>query len=164
MFSSEILKRREAVLRCWPSFLSDTPRQVGEVIDRNETQLPHDFVAWAPAIVTASKHLLGAAGYGPVLWDRPEGWSDHRHGAGFSKPTRNERNIPCLLRVRQIGRFCTIETDLLEALVFTFGSLPIVTRSPHAAMRLAEYCSPRPHQAADGLSWVISEPCGIRWC
>ena len=163
-FSDEIEQWRETVRRTLPAFLKDArPRLVGEVIDRSSTELPEHFVTWAPVIVLPSERLLRAAGSRPGSSDLPAGWRGNDYGDVFHKPARREDNQRCLLRVGRWGELWTIENDFREALVLSFGSLPVVTRSLPAAMRLAEYCSPQRCQAGLALKWVPLDRCGLRW-
>jgi hypothetical protein len=164
----KIIERRGAVLKHWQTFLDQpSPYLVAEVIERSNTELPDDFVPWAPGIVIASDYLLRAAGYHPGS-RRPEGWSPGNPGV-FTKVTYRNR-----LTVRGCGEFWIIERETCEVLAYTYGSLPIVTRTYQAAMRLAEYCHPRPLEGenchpcprgvASALRWLVSSPSGIFWC
>jgi hypothetical protein len=168
MLEQRIMQRRNAVLRSWPAFLKyRSPFVVGEVVDRRETKLSVDFVPWAPAVVVASDYSLKAARYRPGSGP-PEGWYPGTPDVFTKAMHRNH------LRVYRCGKFWLSERGACEALVYTFGSLPVVTRTPEAAMRLAEYCHPRPREGENchprprgvtsSLSWVISSPDGIFLC
>jgi hypothetical protein len=168
ILDQKIMERRNAVLKDWQAFLKQpSPRLIAEIIERNKTDLPDDFVPWAPGIVVASDYLLRAAGSRPGLAP-PEGWSPGQPDV-FTKVMHGNR-----LMVRGCGEFWTVERETNEVLAFIFGSMPMFTRTCQAAMRLAEYCHPRPHEGeihhprprevASGLTWVVSTPSGIFWC
>jgi hypothetical protein len=168
MLNREIEERRNAISKCWQGFQSHPPTVlIAEVIERSKTELPDWFVPWAPGVVIASDYLLQAAGHRPGL-RRPDGWSPGKPDV-FTKGMYGNQ-----LMVRGCGEFWTAERDLDEVLGFPFGPLPVFTRTPQAAMRLAEYCHPspqkgegcfpRPREVASGLDWIIATPDGIRWC
>ena len=47
-----IMERRNAILKCWPGFREHPPTVlIAEVIERSKTDMPDDFVPWAPGIV-----------------------------------------------------------------------------------------------------------------
>ena len=163
-----IVERRKAVAKGWQFFVrQSSPFRIEEIIERNKTELPDDFVPWAPGIIIPSGYLLRAANYAPGS-HRPKGWSRKCPGV-FTKVMYGN-----CMAVRQCGRFWTVERQNDEVLAFTYGSLPVFTRTYQAAMRLAEYCHlpipkeaswhPRPRGVASSLRWVISTPDGIRWC
>jgi hypothetical protein len=55
MFNQKIEERRNAILKCWPGFLEYTPTVlIAEVIERSKTEMPDDFVPWAPWVVIAA--------------------------------------------------------------------------------------------------------------
>jgi hypothetical protein len=165
MFTDQIIERRNAVLKDWPAFLSaPLPRLIAEVVERSKNELPADFVQWAPTIALASDHLLRLAQYRHG-WRRPSGRSSGQPHV-FTKVVNRNR-----LMVRGCGEFWTVEREIDEVLAFTFGLMPIFTRTPEAAMCLAEYCHPLgagsfcPHpDHVPGVTWVIWTPDGIRWC
>jgi hypothetical protein len=147
-----IVERRSAVMKCWSAFLNNLPLHVvDEVVERCSTDLPDQFVAWAPGILVASNWLLQRANYCPGSC-RPSGWLGDQEL--FWKPT--DQNW---LHVRRCGNFWTVERDK-EVLVFIYGSMPIFTRTHQAAMRLADHCHPHPHQVG-GLRWVTWTPAGM---
>jgi hypothetical protein len=153
--TEKIIARRKAVSLHWQKFLREPPPHlIAEVVERDDTEMPDRFVPWAPGVVVASDHLLAAAHH--RLGSRPPlGWSQHKPRV-FWKPARTNRLWVCGL-----GEFWTVEREIETVLVFAYGSMPIVTRSYQAAMRLAEYCHPQP---APGLMWVVMTPDGINWC
>jgi hypothetical protein len=168
MFNQKIEERRNAILKCWPALQEHPPTVlIAEVVERSKTDMPDDFVPWAPGVVIASDYLLRAAGHRPGL-RRPEGWSPGKPDV-FTKVMYGNR-----LMVRGCGEFWTAERELDEVLAFPFGPLPVFTRTSQAAMRLAEYwhpcpqqsegCFPRPREVASGLSWIVATPSGIEWC
>ncbi len=163
-----IMERRNAILKCWQGFRERPPTVlIAEVIERSKTDMPDDFVPWAPGIVIPSDYLLRAAGHRPGS-RRPEGWSLEKPDV-FTKVMYGNR-----LMVRGCGKFWTAERELDEVLGFPFGPLPVFTRTDQAAMRLVEYCHPcpqqgegcfpRPREVASGLSWIVATPSGIEWC
>jgi hypothetical protein len=163
----EIIDRRERVLLSWPAFQKEASQfQIAEIIERSDTDLRDDFVPWAPGMVVASDYLLRAAGHYPGAC-RPQGWSRQSDGL-FRKPLHR-----WYLTVSRCGEFWLIEREIEEVLVYHYGSLPVVTRSYQAAMRLAEYCHLRPSDselyhgrprgAASNLSWAVSTPDGVRY-
>jgi len=168
MFNQKIEERRNAILKCWQGFRERPPTVlIAEVIERSKTDMPDDFVPWAPGIVIPSDYLLRAAGHRPGS-RRPEGWSQGKPDVFTKRMYGNQ------LMVRGCGEFWTAERELNEVLGFPFGPLPVFTRTLQAAMRLAEYCHPcpqqgegcfpRPREVASGLSWIVATPSGIEWC
>jgi hypothetical protein len=129
-----------------------TPRLVDGVLDRAETELPDWYLSQADGAVIAGADMLRAAGRRPGH-SRPAGWS--RGVSGFKKTSRDGKTI---LWVQQCGKFWIIErslpvdADLVkdETLVFAFGPRQICTRTPEAAMWLAEYCDPMPRPPVAG--------------
>jgi hypothetical protein len=168
MLEQKIAERRSAVLKDWSPFLKCvSPFVVSTVIDRSKTNLPDDFVPWAPGVVVPSDYLLQAARYHPGSAPLV-GWYPGELGAFIKAMHRNR------LKVQPCGEFWRIERAECEVLAYTFGSLPVVTRTAEAAMRLADYCHPRPLEGenshpcprgvASCLRWVMSSPTGIFWC
>jgi hypothetical protein len=164
MFTDPIIERRNAVLKDLPAFLKDPSPLIAEVVERSNTELPEHYVPWSPAIVLASDELLRLANYRAGS-RRPPGWCPGQPDV-FTKVVNRNR-----LLVRGCGKFWTVERELDEVLAFKFGSMPIFTRTPEAAMRLAEHC--HPHVAGTfcpqpdhvpGVCWVVSTPDGINWC
>jgi hypothetical protein len=158
LFEDKINERKKAVLARWPTFLkAPLPPQLDEVVDRSRAELPAWFVPWAPAVAIASDHLLSLAQY--QLGSRPPpGWEPGGTDA-FTKVLRRNR-----LLVRGAGEFWLVERDIEEVLVFTYGSLPLLTRTCEGAMWLAEHCHTRrcePLKHVPGLSWVVEQPCGV---
>jgi len=159
-------ERRSAILNCWQNFLKrPTTVLVAEVIERSKAMLPDWFAPWAPGIVVASDYLLRAAGY-HLGSRRPKGWIQERPDLFTKAKYGNE------LRVRKCGEFWTVERQNVQMLAFPFGPVPVFTRTPQAAMRLAEYCHPfpqqgedcfpRPREVASGLHWVGLEPWALQ--
>jgi hypothetical protein len=115
--------------------------------------------ARTPAVAIASDHLLSLAHY-RVGKRPPAGWKPGK-GDAFTKVLRGNE-----LLVRGAGEFWMVEREMEEVLVFTYGSLPLFTRAYEGAMWLAEYCHTRryePLKHVPGLSWVVEEPCGVRF-
>ena len=154
--SELIIERRNNVSKGWQSFLEhlkhlEYPSAIAEVIERKNTQLKADFVPWAPGIVIASDYLLRSAGQNstsgrPKGWRLQPSWGDYRKGSLF---------------VRKHGKFWMVEDNNQNVLVFTYGSMPVCTRTYEAAMWLAEYfADDRPQ--GHGLRWVGSAPDDIQ--
>jgi len=60
--SELIIQRQKHLSESWQSFLNHPLHSsITQVIDRKNTNLPSNFVPWAPAIVIASNSLLKAA-------------------------------------------------------------------------------------------------------
>jgi hypothetical protein len=120
----------------------------------------HDAVESDIAVARiASDHLLSLAQY--RLGSRPPaGWEPGGTDA-FTKVLRGNR-----LLVRGAGEFWLVEREMEEVLVFTYGSLPLLTRTCEGAMWLAEHCHTRrcePLKHVPGLRSVVAEPCGVRY-
>jgi hypothetical protein len=134
------------------------------VIERGDPDLdlPHDFVPWAPGVVIPSEYLLMQIG--PHSRD----WQETNHDVYRKSLHRNK------LMVRGCGNLWTVERQIDEVPAYKFGPLPVFTRTPEAAMRLAEYCHlPATeavpwHASTRGVAhcfrWVVSTPDGIEWC
>ena len=165
IFHEEINERRELLLKSWPTFVREPCSRVAEVIDRDKTELPDDFCPWAPGLVIASDNLLHAAGYRPGTRG-PNGWTEGQPDV-FTKVIHGNR-----LMVRGCGKLWSVERELDEVLACLFGPVPMFTRTRQAAMRLAEYCHPKPRKGegafpetrVPALRWAVSEPSGIRFC
>ena len=160
-----ISERRNAVLRDWPAFLSNkSPHEIGEVIERGDPDLdlPDDFAPWAPGVVIPSEHLL------KQIAPHGRDWQETNLDVYRKILHRNK------LCVRGCGKLWTVEREIDELLAYGFGPLPVFTRTPDAAMRLAEYCHlpttkdepwhASPRGVAANLRWVVSTPDGIQWC
>jgi hypothetical protein len=169
ILEQKITQRRITISQNWQAFLSQrSPYLVADVIERSKTKLPDDFVPWAPGVVVASDYLLRAASYRPGS-GCPEAWYPAAEPGVFTKAMHRNR-----LKVHPCGEFWRIERAECEVLAYSFGSLPVVTRTAEAAMRLGEFCHPRPlegencHPCPRGLAsclrWVMSAPNGIFWC
>jgi hypothetical protein len=168
MFTDEIIERRNAVLKDWPAFVKQpSSHLIAEFIERDQTDLPSNYCPWAPGIVIASDYLLQAANYHPKSRG-PNGWTLGQPDV-FTKVIYGNR-----LLVRGCGEFWTVEREIDEALAFPYGPVPIFTRTRQAAMRLAEYCQPKPREdeyrpfpkprgVASPLRWIVSTPSGIMW-
>ena len=161
-----ISDRSSTILRDWETFRREKfPVVVADVIERDQSGLPADFVPWAPGIVVASDYLLRAAGYRPGS-SHPEGWYPSVERGVITKSMHRNR-----LKVRPCGKFWRIERAECEVLAFPFGSLPVVTRTKEAAMYLADYCHPaprkgenchpRPRGVASNLCWVMFDAYGF---
>jgi hypothetical protein len=155
--SAAVTARQQTIANHWNAFLqTGSPLRIAEVIKRKDAKLPKDFVPWAPGIVIVSDYLLWQAGYhphnGPVV--QLPGWRKHRWS--FSK----EVAIGVDLIVRRRSNFFVVEVD--HVLAFSFGSMPIATRTPEPAKYLAEYCYS--NYTVWGMRWVSLRPDGILWC
>ena len=167
IFEEGIQERRALLLKSWPAFAGQPPLLVGEVIDRDKTEMPNDFCQWAPGLVIASDYLLRAAGYCPGRRG-PSGWKEGQPDV-FTKVIYRNR-----LMVRGCGELWSVERENDEVLAFRFGPTPIFTHTRQAAMRLAEYCHPKPDKGegpfpeprgvASTLRWAASDPSGIHFC
>ena len=124
------------------------------LIDRNQTELPGDYLPGAPGILPAGEDLLRAVGSVPGSY-RPGGWS--RVPNGFMRRVyRTNRK----LWVRPCGKQWLIErtVDLenncreVRALVEAFGVAPICTSTYQAAMRIADHFDRKIGVA--GLCWT----------
>jgi hypothetical protein len=119
-------------------FVSSPPSAIAEVIERGRAKLPANYAPWAPAIVIASEDLLRIAKqYSPHLNNWRQDYPDM-----FTNG---------LATVRKRGTFWAIERRH-RTLSFTFGSMPLFTKTLEAAMVIADYCSsaPRPN-----LQWKL---------
>ena len=166
-YEEQIIERRIGLLKCWPSLqMERLPILIGGAIERSKTELPADFVPWAPWVVIASDYLLREVGYRPGS-SPPNGWTPGQPGV-FTKVWNRNR-----LMVRQCGEYWTVERSNDE--VLAYFSVPMFTRTCQSAMQLAEYCQPhalegesrafpRPRGVASGLRWVPFDPEGIKWC
>jgi hypothetical protein len=160
-----IEERRKAVLKDWPVFLKQPASYlIAEFIERDKTELPDYYCPWAPGIVIASDYLLQAANYHAGS-HAPKGWVPGQPDV-FTKAIYRNR-----LKVRGCGEFWTVEREINEVLAFPHGPVPLFTHTRQAAMRLAEYCHPKPREGekpkpggvASVLCWAIWECAGIYW-
>jgi hypothetical protein len=150
-----IAERQKALSASWPSFLKHPlPISIAGVVKRNEAKLPPDYVPWTPAVVIASDYLLRTAGHTSTS-GRPTGWSLQRSSGVYKKGWWSF--------VRKRGQYWTIENGGLYecVLAFSFGSMPVCTRTPEAAMRLAEYFGDDSQTLGHGLRWLGPTPDGI---
>ena len=152
--SELITERQKSLSRDWQSFLKHRHRSVANVAKRTWARLAPDFVPWAPAIVIASDYLLQSVGHTPTS-GRPKGWR--------LQPSTGNYKCGFELIVRKRGQYWTVEGNGLYqcVLVFNFGSMPVCTRTPEAAMRLAEYFADNTRPLPHGLRWIRSTPDGI---
>jgi hypothetical protein len=154
-------QRRAQAMEGYQAFRRSLHPYVSEAILRDQTELPPDFVAWAPGVVVASDHLLRAAGWRPGA-RRPPGW---RKGKGLEDTFFNDGEFR--LMVRGCGEFWTVERDSEIVLVFRFGFQPVFTRTVEGAMYLGEACrnSFRNSQPKfSELQWIPWTPDGIHFC
>jgi len=137
----------------WQKSLKEFPASlIGEVIDRNETQLPDWFVPLARGVAVASDSLLGApadfVSNSPVpsSW-RPAGGNvfkwDVAGVCGWYVQGFGDLWIPGRWSLRQGER----------VLVHQFGATPIVTRHCRTAMWLSVGC-----RAFHELCWIKACP------
>lgn len=150
-YSELVADRRSAISKDWQTFLAGPyPINVADVIPRAAARLPPNYIPWAPGIVIASDHLLRAAGNNPNF---PVDW--RRSSAQDSFKMTHGPNI-----VRKRGDFWAIESKY-RALVFSYGSMPICTRTLEQALSLAEYCGAMPNRGL--LFMSITGLSGLRW-
>jgi hypothetical protein len=139
-------------------------------LDRDQAGMPDYFVPEAPGALLAGKDMLIAAGDIPGA-PEPKGWTpgvplmpelNGRRAwetADFEKPSADGERM---LRIKRLGKFWMPERSIrvkcgrynyreVQALVFAFGSAPIWTRTPRAAMRLAAHCDPIPNTPVAGF-------------
>jgi hypothetical protein len=167
IFEEEIQERRALLLKSWPAFVREPPFLIAAVIDRDKTGI--DFCPWAPGLAIASDCLLRAAGHRPGIRG-PGGWTETNPDV-FTKVLYRNR---LWVRGCGCGELWTVERDNEEVLAFPFGPTPIYTRTRQAAMRLADYCHPKPRKGegpfpeprgvASTLRWQASDPFGVRFC
>src|SRR4051812_3582771 len=111
--------RQTAVSKDWGRFLRYPLLYFGRVVNRKNANLPPDFVPWAPGIIMANDYLLRLAGYHPTS-GRPKGWR--------LQPSRGDYEKGSSI-IRKRGKFWTVEAFDQYVLVFTYGSMPICTRT-----------------------------------
>jgi hypothetical protein len=131
------------------------------LIDRDQTELPSDYVPEAEGVNIAGEGMLRAAGY-RLGSNRPRAWTK-RNCHVYRKKTDDCRAR--VLQVRRCGDFWIVErwpdwdtsSSLLCALTCAFSGRPIWTRGYQAAMRLAEHCDPSPRTPVAGC-WKKARP------
>ena len=119
----------------------DGPRLFGSLIEREETELPDEYLPRAPGLLPAGEDLLGGVGSVPGCY-RPGGWSQQPNGF-MRRVYRAKRK----LWVRRCGKQWIAERTIdlgnnrreVQALVEAFGRAPICTSTFQEAMRLADY-------------------------
>ena len=132
-------------------------------LDRDQAGIPPPYMLKVSGVLLAGKDMLIAVGDAPGA-PHPGGWTravpaiqkdaDFQlcRTANFEKASRGGSRM---LRAKRFGDFWAAERSttiisgphkyrLIEMLVFAFGEMPIWTRTPQAAMRLAEHCDPMP--------------------
>ena len=158
--SELIAERQKKLSDGWQLFLNyPLHSSLARIIDRKNTNLPSNYVPWAPAIAIASNSLLKAARQAGYRVDR---WSRHpRYGYYYSAE----------IRIKERSGFWFIERGD-QVLVFRLGSMPICTRAHRDAIALFEYVfhqwgnsydpplGPRGYR----LRWVKKTPDGIIDC
>jgi hypothetical protein len=158
--SELIVERQNNLSKGWQSFLEHRLHSsIAQVIDRKNTNLPSNYVPWAPGIVIASSSLLKAARQAAVYVGR------------YRKHPRFGYYYYAEIRIKERCGFWFIERGEY-VLVFRFGSMPICTRKHRDAIRLFEHVfgqfgysydlplGPRSHN----LRWVRITPDGILDC
>jgi hypothetical protein len=146
-------------------------------LDRDEAGIPPNYMLRTSGVLLAGKDMLIAIGDVPGAPD-PSGWTPASPPvpenanyqlcgtADFEKPSRDGGHM---LRAKRFGEFWAAERSTkfwtgrlwlreIHMLVFAFGEIPIWTRSPQAAMRLAEYCDPIPDAPVAGF-WLPMFSC-----
>lgn len=148
--SELISERQRTIAKSWQNFLQSPLHQsIAVVVEREKTNLPANFVPWAPGIVIASDRLLRAAGRARN-WKL---WGQH--------PTNGYYYIAQAI-VRERSGFWFLEEQGSKVLVYLFGSMPICTRTRREAINLYEYMiRDRGRAWLHGLCWVRSKPDGI---
>jgi hypothetical protein len=139
-------------------------------LDREQAGIPPGYMLNVSGVLLAGRDMLIAAGSFPGA-PQPGGWLPTvtpildcdafplSRMADFEKPSRDGNRV---LRAKRFGEFWAPERSttitsrgykcrLIEALVFAFGEVPIWTRTPQAAMRLAEHCDPIPTTPVAGF-------------
>jgi hypothetical protein len=140
-------------------------------LDRNQAGIPPPYMPKVSRVLLAGGDILLAIGMAPGA-PEPDGWIPAVPGipegegfrvcgtADFEKPSRDGTRI---LRAKRFGKFWAPERStkitsggykyrLVETLVFAEG-IPIWTRTPAAAMQLAEHCDPIPVTRVAGF-WL----------
>jgi hypothetical protein len=131
--------------------------------DRDQAQMPTDYLPEAPGVAIAGDPLLYAIGYRPGS-RRPSNWSEYR--PGVFRHCHFTHKDKMVLQVRMgDAKFWVVERFRigewrgpypglnLYALVCAHSGRPIWTSSYQAAMRLAHYCHPDPRPPVAGR-WV----------
>jgi hypothetical protein len=158
--SELIAERRKSLSESWPSFLEHPLHSsIAQVIDRKNTNLPSNYVPWAPAIAIASSSLLKAARQAPCV-------------GRYRKHPRYSYYYCAEIRIRERSGFWFIERGADNVLVFRFGSMPICSRKPRDGIALFEHvyrqCEKEyePPVGPRGyyLRWVRKTPDGILDC
>jgi hypothetical protein len=123
-------------------------------LDRDQTEMPSNYLPEASGVAIAGDALLRAVGYHPGS-KRPLDW--FKKNSGVFRYREGQRRLGgIILQVRQAGTLWVIERyrdgDWLDpagrpglniyALVCTQTDRPIWTPSYQAAMHLAQYCHP----------------------
>lgn len=146
-------------------------------LDRAQAGIPPGYMLKVSGVLVAGRDMLIAIGMAPGA-PEPDGWLpavppipkdagfQACGTADFEKPSRDGNRM---LRAKRFGKFWTAERStktisgrykyrLIETLVFAFGEVPIWTRTPQAAMRLAEHCDPIPDTPVAGF-WLPMFTC-----
>jgi hypothetical protein len=133
----------------------EEPELVECNVDRIHTGMESDYLPEAPGILIAGQDLLRAAGYRAGM-PRPFYWKPAEPGK-FMRPRLIKTGNK--LWVSNCGEYWLVERTLdskmgtcrtLQTLVFAFLPLPICTRTPEAAMCLANYCDRIPKVPVPG--------------
>jgi len=147
------------------------------LLDRDQAGIPPLWMLKTSRVLLAGKDMLIAIGDVPGA-PEPRGWTpgvpvmpevNGRRAIGtadFEKPSQDGNRM---LRAKRLGKFWMPERStkvvwgrytyrLVHALVFAFGEVPIWTRTPQAAMRLAEHCDPMPDAPVAGF-WLPMFTC-----
>ena len=126
-----------------------------EAIDRNDSDLPKDFIPWAQVVLRANDGLVHRATEGCPPYSRHRRWQTVGSVPGEAW-IRIEPD--CALVVIPRGEFwfairrVTAKRKVSSGLLsFVLGPGPICTHTREAAMRLAEYYHFFP--TADGMQW-----------
>jgi hypothetical protein len=146
-------------------------------LDRDQAGIPPPYMLKASGVLLAGRDMLIAIGDVPGAPEThgwvatvpaiPENADFQLSGtANYEKPSRDGNRV---LRAKRFGKFWAPERSTkitwgrlvvrrIDALVFAFGEVPIWTRTPQAAMRLAEHCDPMPDTPVAGF-WLPMFTC-----
>ena len=119
----------------------DAPRLYGSLIEREEAELPDEYLPGAPGLLPAGEDLLAGVGSVPGC-HRPRGWSQRPNGF-----TRRVYHTKRQLWAIRCGKQWIAERTIdlgnnrreVQALVESFGRAPICSSTSQEAMQLADW-------------------------
>jgi hypothetical protein len=147
----------------WNAFRNGcSPYLFEEVLDRSSLKLPSHSVPLARGGAIASQHLLTAAGYCPGA-HRARHWSKTKQGGRRTEIFKKHGINRLIITLCGPAWRITWDKGPLNrphpyknfALVYLFGSTPVLTRKYQEATYLADMCWER---CPTGLSWVHECP------